>query len=270
MCEALIGIAGRGFRQVSIAYDHSKNLHSLTGPRAALPVFLAGRQVASLLDVGCGTGTWLSAALALGVREVLGIDGVKNAPEDLHVSPQLVRHQDLTISWDLARKFDAVICLEVAEHLDRAFAPTLVDALVKHGNWIVFSAASPGQLGQHHVNCQWPAYWQELFNQRGYACSDAIRWQVWDNDAVEPWYRQNVFVALRAPQKAGAEPRIPAVVHPEILPWYRFEDAGGSIDRIACRVRDGGLPVVWYLRVLFRAILAKLERRLNRQCQRFH
>jgi len=80
----------------------------------------------------------------------------------------------LTRSWDLKRKFDAVLCLEVAEHLDSAFAPTLIDALIKHGNLIYFSAACPGQTGQHHVNCQWPVYWQQLFNERGFACEDDL------------------------------------------------------------------------------------------------
>ena len=248
---------------VSIDCDHLKNLHSISGPRAELPVLLAGKKVASLLDVGCGTGTWLKAALSLGIPDVLGVDGIKIPPDQLNVSVDRIRHQDLTRPWNLTRKFDAVLCLEVAEHLNSEFAPILIDALVMHSTQIHFSAACPGQTGQHHVNCQWPAYWQQLFNDRGFVCNDAVRWRIWEMEAVEPWYRQNVFTARRAPEEAGKEPRIPAVLHPEMMHWLKSSTAGGSFGEHVEQIQNGRMPLGWYLGVPLRALLAKSKRKLR-------
>ncbi len=180
---------------MNVPYNHSQNTHSINGARAALPVLFASGIPESLLDVGCGTATWLWAAINFGVRSVFGIDGVELSADQLHVGKENVRQQDLTQSWQLGRRFDAVFCLEVAEHLDTVFAPVLIDSLVTHGDQIYFSAACPGQVGEHHVNCQWPVYWQQLFNDRGFVCDDSLRWRIWDDPRIEPWYRQNLFLA---------------------------------------------------------------------------
>src|SRR5207247_2541564 len=124
-----------------------KNVHNLDSPRAALPALLAEAKLRSLLDVGCGTGTWLRAAIEFGVPEVFGVDGVEIPKERLLVPPDCFQKQDLTRLWKLERRFDAVLCLEVAEHLEENDAPALLDALVAHADVILFSAACPGQPG---------------------------------------------------------------------------------------------------------------------------
>ena len=165
---------------MSVDYHHATNVHSLKGARAALPLLLARAHAGSLLDVGCGTGTWMKAALDFGIADVFGIDGVQVPADQLHVPAEKIARQELSRPWNLGRRFDAVICLEVAEHLDRECAPGLIDSLARHADLVYFSAACPGQEGQHHVNCQWPAYWQQLFNARGFSCSDEPRWELWD------------------------------------------------------------------------------------------
>ena len=170
-----------------------------------------------MLDVGCGTGTWLRAALDLGAREVLGVDGADLPAETLCVPKEHVRQADLSRPLNLARRFDLVLCLEVAEHLEPASAATIIDTLTAHGDRILFSAAAPGQPGMRHVNCQWPDYWQRLFNARGFACDGAVRWEIWRNGRIEPWYRQNLMMAVRDEAGAGSEPRVLPVLHPEMI-----------------------------------------------------
>ena len=80
--------------------------------------------------------------------------------------------------WNLEPKFDLALCLEVGEHLESRAAKVLVEALAAHADEIVFSAACPGQPGRHRVNCQWPGYWQGMFDESGFSCSDAIRWRI--------------------------------------------------------------------------------------------
>ncbi len=247
---------------MAIDYNHSTNVHSVGGPQAALPILFAKEKPASLLDVGCGTGTWLKAALDYGIRDVFGVDGVELPSNELHVPSKFIRHLDLTMPWNLGRRFDATICLEVAEHLDATFAPVLIDALVRHSERVYFSAACPAQPGQHHVNCQWPAYWQRLFNGQGYVCEDDLRWQMWEDNRIEPWYRQNLFLARRSPDAAGAEPRIRSVVHPEI--WKLEKDTPRqSFAEHVHQIEQGRMPTMWNMTVPARALRAKLRRKLK-------
>ena len=215
---------------------------------------------ASLLDVGCGTGTWMRAALEYGLQDVLGVDGVHPPAAQLHVPPTLVCSADLTRPWSADRRFDLTLCLEVAEHLDPGAADTLLDTLISHSDRIFFSAACPGQPGQHHVNCQWPAYWQERFNHRGYVCTDAVRWQIWDLPSVDPWYRQNLFLATRDPAIAGNETRIRPIIHPEMLASLSSSSDFQVSTAVTRAIESGSMPVSWYLSAPLTALMRKTTR----------
>ena len=139
----------------------------------------------------------------------------------------------------------------------------LIVSLVKHADVIMFSAAVPGQPGQHHVNCQWPEYWQEMFNAHGYTCNDLVRWIMWDHADIEPWYRQNMFMATRAPEAAAREDRIRPVVHPDmfdaVLTYQRRQ-----YEQYASEMNSGVWPVSSYVSLLRRAAGGKLKRKFTR------
>ena len=65
---------------MSIEYIHTAEVHTLAGPAEALPILFAEQKPNSLLDVGCGTGTWLKAAIDFGIPEVLGLEGIEISP----------------------------------------------------------------------------------------------------------------------------------------------------------------------------------------------
>jgi hypothetical protein len=64
-----------------------------------------------------------------------------------------------------------VICTEVAEHLPANVASQLVSHLVSLSDVILFTAATPGQGGRHHLNEQPHSYWVALFAQLGFTRS---------------------------------------------------------------------------------------------------
>lgn len=248
--------------RTSIEYHHSKNRHSLQSPRAILPIVFAKFKPSSLLDVGCGIGTWGKVAMELGVGDLTGLDGVPIPSEKRLIPDEYFRVQDLTKNWNLGRQFDMVLCLEVAEHLEHEFSVRFIQNLTAHSNTILFSAACPGQAGQHHVNCQWPVFWQERFNAEGFYCEDELRWTIWDDSRVEPWYRQNIFIAVKNPEKAGREKRLRPVIHPEFLYGEKYLTDRHARFSSATAIEDGGMTVGWYLRTPVKGLGAKLVKRI--------
>jgi SAM-dependent methyltransferase len=253
---------------MSINYNHSLNIHTVTGASTALYSLIAKEHITSLLDVGCGSGFWLRSAIELGIPDVLGIEGVDIPDEQLMVSPCIINKHDLTKELDLRKKFDLVLCLEVGEHLKSEFAVTLIRSLTNHGERIFFSAACPFQPGQNHVNCQWPEYWQEKFNALGYYCIDTLRQDIWDNSDIEWWYRQNLFEARYDPSQAGKEPRIKKLVHPGLLELAHscaYDDGfkKGYIARKQSFLR-GEMPYLHYVAIPFIAVTSKFYRCFSR------
>lgn len=219
-------------------YNHDANVHSEDGARNLIPFILEGLNVNSFLDLGAGTGVWIKAVREYGVHDVLGVDGVVLEPPSLRCEAGDIQYADLTKELFLGRSFDLVVCFEVAEHLPADSAASLVNSIVAHSDLCFFSAAAPGQNGENHINCQWPEYWQSLFNLVGFECSDEIRQRIW-NVSAEPWYRQNMFMAFRSPN-AGAEPVLRRVVHPEMLPYMATSENRRRLRRrIAGAFRHG-------------------------------
>lgn len=202
---------------------HQRELNHASATRILGIVFQRFR-AESVLDVGCGLGTWLAAARQLGVRDVFGVDGSWLDLSTLDVEPSAVMRVDLEKGISLDRRFDLVVSLEVAEHLDAGAADGFVASLVRHGDVVLFSAAIPFQGGHHHVNEQFADYWVERFAAHGYHALDFVRPQIWSDEGVLWWLRQNVLVfaherALERHARLRAElsvPRMLSVVLPSV------------------------------------------------------
>lgn len=163
-----------------------------------VPLVLQLLPVRSVLDVGCGDGSWLASFQKLGISDILGIDGDYVARDLLQIPLERFRPMDLTKPFRLERAFDLAISLEVAEHLPLECASGFVESLTATAPAVLFSAAIPYQGGDDHINEQWPDKWASLFGERGYAAIDCIRKRVWQNEAVDHWYAQNTLLFARA------------------------------------------------------------------------
>lgn len=169
---------------------------SYRSAHAVIPLVLQLYRPQSVVDVGCGIGTWLAAFVEHGVTDVLGVDGDYVPTADLRIPADRFLPHDLRTPLDLGRSFDLAVCLEVAEHLPAERAPALVSTLTSLAPVVLFSAAAPEQGGVGHVNERWPGYWIELFEGRGYDAVDCIRPQVWEQADVDFWYAQNSFLMV--------------------------------------------------------------------------
>jgi SAM-dependent methyltransferase len=167
---------------------------SFQSARVVVPIVISLVRPRSVIDVGCGSGAWLSVFRENGIERILGLDGDHIDPSWLVIPKECYRAVDLSKPFDVDEKFDLAVCLEVAEHLPKRCAQYLVRRLVNLAPIVLFSAAVPFQGGTHHVNEKWPEFWNDLFGQNGYRALDLIRMQTWKNPGVKYWYRQNMFL----------------------------------------------------------------------------
>ncbi len=121
----------------------------------------------SVVDVGSGVGMWLACFQTLGVKDILGIDGDYITEEQLHIPKEKYLNIDISKPFNIDKKADLVISLEVGEHLPDSSAEGFVESLTKIAPIVLFSAAIPHQPGTAHINCQWPEYWAILFKKFG-------------------------------------------------------------------------------------------------------
>lgn len=205
--------------------------------------------VSSVVDVGCGTGTWLHQFHLRGVSRVLGLDGGDATADLMQIEKSEFLRKDLALPFDLTEKYDLAMSLEVAEHLPAEFATNFVSNLAHLSDVIVFGAAIPGQGGTNHVNERWPSYWAALFEKHGFLCFDVLRGDMWYDERVEWWYRQNTFVFVNkqrtdlvASLEAIAAKHRPPIdlVHPVCFDVYR-----GTADLIERgRADEAAMPPV--------------------------
>jgi len=206
---------------------------------AVISVIVREFAVTSVVDFGCGQGAWMAEWRALGVMDVTGVDGSYVDRTRLLVpSDRFVAH-DLSRPIRLGRRFDVVQSAEVAEHLPEDAARTFVDNLAAHGDVVLFSAAAPGQGGEHHVNEQPYEYWHRLFAAHGFELLDFVRPQIVSDRSVEPWYRYNTLVFVQG----HLLPELSAAARGSLVPLgQKVLDVSPALYRLRKRL-IGCLPV---------------------------
>lgn len=194
----------------------------LASAQVVVPQVMKLLKSKKVIDIGCGCGWWLSVFARHGCQ-VHGVDGdyVKRSrlaiPEDCFeaadiASPEFLALNDEGVLGD-PMPYDLAVCLEVAEHLTLEASYPLIDKLCRLAPYVLFSAAAPGQGGQGHCNEQLPQFWVQRFRANGYAVSGGLRWAIWDDERVEPWYRQNLLLAVAAERLVGLEGELADVMY---------------------------------------------------------
>ena len=178
----------------------------------------------SICDIGCGIGIWLRVANELDVKDTFGIEGPWLDRSLLCVPQETISIVDFEQPFALGRRFDLLICVEVAEHLSNAAAAGFVGSLANHSDLVLFSAAIPFQGGHHHLNERYLDYWEGLFLEHDFVPVDFIRREIWKDSSIHWWLRQNILVfaksklATEGGPLAGLRERNGplSIVHPEV------------------------------------------------------
>lgn len=176
-----------------------ENTIKFEGPsaKAVVDILVKHFQPKSVVDIGCGAGIYLREFEQRGI-DVAGYDGSPAASTESLVGDKVKVH-DLTTPLVLDARFDLVLCIEVAEHLEEEFADTLVDTLRPLGDVLIFTAATPGQGPESigHINEQPHQYWIDKFLERGLAydadTTAAVRQEMIQADVVW-WVSKNLMI----------------------------------------------------------------------------
>lgn len=180
-----------------------------------IPILRSMVPFKTVLDIGCGQGAW---GMQFEPANYTGIDGDYVKPEHLLVDKSQFIAKDLSKKFNLRKKFDLVISLEVAEHLLPQDADTFIDNLCRHSDLILFSAAIPGQGGNGHLNEQWQSWWELKFAERNYHCYDLIRPPIWARHDIPYYYRQNTLVY----SKKIIEQPVHSLI--DVITWDKFHE----------------------------------------------
>src|SRR5712691_1273395 len=186
---------------------------AVSSAERVMPLLTGVLPIGSVVDFGCGQGAWLSVWQGSGA-EIAGVDGAYVERSQLLIDQAFFHAADLAEPIDLGRRFDLVQSLEVAEHLPASKARQFIETLTAHGSCVLFSAAPPGQGGEHHVNEQPPDYWRALFRERGFAAVDYLRPLIGKDAEIEPWYRFNTILYVAEDHLAA----LPEAVRARVVP----------------------------------------------------
>lgn len=164
-------------------------LHKFDQPLCnALLEFL--EEVDTIVDFGCGNADYTRRFLAAG-KQVDAFDGNPNTPQ---MTKGLAKVLDLSQDFDLGKKYECVLSLEVGEHIPPAREQIFLNNLDKHSaQCIIVSWALPGQGGDGHFNEQPNDYIKKQFTDRGYKNWEEAE-QYLRNSATLWWFKKTIMV----------------------------------------------------------------------------
>lgn len=117
--------------------------------------------IKSMLDIGCGIGEQVELGNRMGINSI-GVDGdftIKRKNEDWFLTHDFTKGK-----LNLINKFDMIWCCEFVEHVQDKYLDNYM-TLMTSGKYIFLTHAKPNKPGHHHVNCQNPEYWINIFNK---------------------------------------------------------------------------------------------------------
>lgn len=141
----------------------------------------------SVLDAGCAMGFLVEKLREYGI-DAYGLDISNYAISQVHDSIRPYCWVG-SVSEELSRDYDLIVCIEVLEHLPKVEAIKAIENFCRHTQMVLFSSSPFDYSESTHLNVNPVDYWSEQFARQGFI-------RDWDFDAtiITPWavlYRKN-------------------------------------------------------------------------------
>jgi len=152
------------------------------------------KETNTIVDFGCGNADYAKFLIEKGNKSVDCFDGNPHTPQ---MTQGLGKVLDLSKEFDLGKKYECVISLEVGEHIPPKFEQTYLDNLDRHcSQCIIISWALPGQGGAGHVNEKDNSYVKNEFKKRGYK-SWVEAENHFRNSSTFGWFKNTIMIFLK-------------------------------------------------------------------------
>jgi len=154
----------------------------------------------SIIDLGCGVGSYLEGAFKAGCEDIKGIEISYDDVQKYIVNSifPYISYGDITENILIKEKFDCVLSIEVAEHIDPQktdnFIKSLINCSKKH---IILTAAPPGQRGTGHINLREKSFWIKAIEEKGAVYNEELVEQFknkWKEFNVPKYILKNLMV----------------------------------------------------------------------------
>lgn len=143
----VIPINKKGYWESTTSYGHyfDQKLYN------QFKKFISDNSIKTIVDFGCGTAEYVRK---LSVDSKVICEAYDGNPHTTELSQNFGKVLDLSETFNLGKKFDCVISLEVGEHIPKIYERNFISNLINHASrFIILSWAIPNQPGDGHVNC---------------------------------------------------------------------------------------------------------------------
>jgi SAM-dependent methyltransferase len=224
------------------SFYQGQSAGSIKSARYVLDLLFKIYRPDSIVDVGCGAGSWLAAAEEFGVTKLFGIDGEWVSKDQLMSQAIQFENVDFEVSTASFPRAELAISVEVAEHISEKNSDNFIALFCESADTLIFSAAIPRQGGLGHINEQPQSYWRKKIEARGFSCHDFFRPSIWDNENVEVWYRQNLLLFTKNTDLHSALSKVPSPAITDIVHPYLFTRKSLSTEDVDL-LRDTALAI---------------------------
>ena len=134
----------------------------------------------TLLDVGCGTGGQVQAALSMGWG-AFGIDVDDTVHGDRNIA--LI---DLCVNPVIFHKpFDLVWSVETAEHIPEEYEDNFIETLTSNSESYIILTASMDENSPTHVNCKPRDHWISRIEKEGFNYDEKLNQELLKHSTME-------------------------------------------------------------------------------------
>lgn len=178
----------KGFWETKDLTGHHSDINLLMELRK----IIEQNSIKTLVDFGCGPAFYVD-----NLRDLVNFEAYDGNPNTTEITNGIARVLDLSENFDLKKKFDCVLSLEVGEHIPEQYEEIFIDNLIRHSkNKIILSWAIEGQIGDGHVNCRNNDYIIKKFEEKGFRLNEKFTKQIREKDVV--WFKYTIFVFDKA------------------------------------------------------------------------